>query len=869
MKKFIYAFGNDSTEGCIEMRDLLGSKGANLAEMCLLGLPVPSGFTISTEVCNEYYSNNRTLPVDIRTAIKQAISTLEQNNKLKFGDTKTPLFISVRSGSRSSMPGMMDSILNIGMNDDTIQLIPDQRFACDSYRRLIQMYGNVVLHIESRLFEAVISDVKHIRGIRHDSELNVEELSEIIQRFQGVIALNSDKTFPQDVHTQLYNAIIAVFASWMNERAVSYRKIHNISEKWGTAVNVQTMVFGNLNNDSGSGVAFTRNPSNGLKELFGEYLVNAQGEDIVSGVRTPKTITGNMHQDFPDAYTQLIKIQHQLENHYRDMQDIEFTVQDKKLWILQTRNAKRAAKSAIKVVVDMVDEGLISRTEAIMRVDFSVIERLMHPTLDEKADYQVIARGLPAAPGAVSGIVVFSTAEAIQQANSGQQVILVRNETSPEDINGMNSAVGILTTCGGMTSHAAVVSRGMGKVCICGTEGIVIDYKNKIFTAQNNCILKSGDVITLDGNSGKVIAGKATTVNIPLSDQFHRFMRWVNEHANIQVRTNADTIPDIVHAKLFNVDGIGLCRSEHMFFGSNRINLMRKMIIADTFTVRMDALKELEEIQKQDFIGIFREIGDLPVTIRLLDPPLHEFLPIDEASIQSLADNINLPYTFISKRIFQLKETNPMLGHRGCRLGISYPEIYEMQVRAIFAAATSLPNYDNMKLEIMVPFVMNVQEFKIIKSLIQNIGKQYSIKYSVGNMVELPSAALTADKIAQDSEFFSFGTNDLTQMTLGLSRDDASTFINSYCEEQILPIDPFVSLYQDSVGELMKIAIRLGKKVNPRLKLGICGEHGGDPDTVQFCIKLGLDYVSCSPYRIPVARLAAAQYSISTRNEAI
>ena len=859
MKKIIYTFGGGEAEGYMGMKNLLGGKGANLAEMCRLKLPVPPGFTITTEVCNEYYANNRILPDYVIQEIDQAILGIERKMRRKFGDSENPLFLSVRSGSRCSMPGMMDTILNLGINDTTLRAISKKRFAYDSYRRFMQMYANVVLGISLDNFEKVIKDIKRESNISEDIQLNQDDLLLIIKRFKKIIKSKCGE-FSQDVRKQLHSAIKSVFNSWMSNRAISYRKINNIPEDWGTAVNVQAMVFGNLNKNSGSGVAFTRNPSNGEKILFGEYLLNAQGEDIVSGIRTPKVILRNMENELPEAYNALVKVQSQLEEHYRDMQDIEFTVQDKKLWLLQTRSAKRTAKAAIKVAVDMFGEGMITKEEAIMRVEPSSLEQVIHPILDETVDYKIIARGLPAAPGAASGIVVFSTDEAIKKVRCGESVILVRNETSPEDIEGMNSAVGILTTYGGMTSHAAVVSRGMGKVCICGVDGITIDYTQQIFTTKNNLVVKAGETITLDGNSGRVILGQAITTNAIFFDEFNRFMQIITRVARLGVRANADTMQDVEITKLFGTDGIGLCRTEHMFFSSDRINLVRKMIIAETLTDRLPVLDELEKIQTKDFTKIFQEIGNLPVTIRLLDPPLHEFLPQDEQSIRTLAYNINLPYSFISKRVMQLKETNPMLGHRGCRIGISYPEIYEMQVRAILSAALVFPN---VQPEIMVPFVINDKDFRFVKNLINKVGEKYSVKYSIGNMIEVPSAALNAGAIAHHSEFFSFGTNDLTQMILGLSRDDSAPVLNSYCQNGLLDIDPFTSLQQEDVGKLMKIAIEYGKKSNPKLKVGICGEHGGDPKTVRFCSELGLDYVSCSPYRVPIARLAAAQYAIT------
>ncbi len=858
MKKKLYTFGNGNAEGNISMKSLLGGKGANLAEMCRLKLPIPPGFTITTDVCKDYYDNNCELPNYFVDEIDSAVSGLEELTHKKLGDKYRPLLLSVRSGARSSMPGMMDTILNLGINATTITGISDQRFARDSYRRFLQMYGSVVLNIHSDQFEKIISNIKHGNNIYEDTELSSENLLSIIRDFKNLIQ-DHQVNFTEDPKQQLYNAIKAVFDSWMSKRAITYRKINNIPDCWGTAVNVQVMVFGNMNDESGSGVAFTRNPSTGANEVFGEYLINAQGEDVVAGIRTPKLIANDMQKNFPVAYESLMNVATQLERHYSDMQDIEFTIEDSKLWLLQTRSAKRTAKAAVKVAMDMLGEGLINKQEALMMVEPSSLEQLIHPVLDTEADCKIIARGLPASPGAASGIVVFSNADAVDQVRNGRDVILVRKDTSPEDIEGMNSAVGILTTCGGMTSHAAVVSRGMGKVCICGVDTITIDYHDGTFTTKGGDVVRAGDIITLDGNTGRVIFGKAVTTKAIFYDEFHDFIAIANEFSSIGIRANADTVQDIKNAKIFGIDGIGLCRTEHMFFSSDRINLVRKMIIAEDVNDRLTVLNRLEEIQREDFLGIFTELGGLPITIRLLDPPLHEFLPHDADATRVLAEKIDLPYSFVNKRVNQLKETNPMLGHRGCRLGISYPEIYEMQVRAILSAATEIPS---SKLEIMVPFVMNERDFKWIKNLILRVGADYSVKYSIGNMIELPSAALNANKIAEHSEFFSFGTNDLTQMTLGLSRDDSAPVLTPYCEYNILSADPFISLQQEDVGELLKIAVERGKSTNPKLKLGICGEHGGNPETVYFSARLGLDYVSCSAYRVPIARLAGAQYVV-------
>ena len=868
MTKLIYRF-NQSKKNSFNSTELLGGKGANLAQMAKLGLPVPPGFTISTKVCDYFYKNNKKIPKKLISETKKEIKVIERISKKKFGDLSNPLLISVRSGSRVSMPGMMDTILNLGLNDKTVTALKNKtangRFAKDSYRRLIQMYGNVVLGIDSHFFEELIENYKLTKGVLQDTELEEDDWDGLIKNFKDIVKQKTKKEFPQDVNEQLWGAIGAVFLSWNSKRAKTYRKINYIPDHWGTAVNVQTMIFGNMGNDCATGVAFTRNPSTGRKEIFGEYLINAQGEDVVAGTRTPHNLI-SMNTSMPKIFIQLKKIFKQLEKKYRDMQDIEFTVENNNLWMLQTRSGKRTAKAAIKIAVDMVKEKLISEKEAILRVDANTLDTLLHPTLDEKAEKKVIASGLPASPGAASGKVTFSADEAERMKEQMQDTILVRIETSPEDINGMHAAKGILTSRGGMTSHAAVVARGMGKPCVSGSSEIKIDYEKKIFRSGGYEV-KEGDIITIDGASGNVMLGEVSTVKPDISGDFSKLMNWADKYRKLKVRTNSETPADTKIARDFGAEGIGLCRTEHMFFDEKRIISVRQMILSKTLDDRKEALAKLLPYQKSDFIEIFKIMNGLPVTVRLLDPPLHEFLPKTDKDINDIAKELNISSDDIRSRIVELHEQNPMLGHRGCRLGISFPEIYEMQCQAIFEALADCKK-KKIKLvipEIMIPLVSTAAEIQILKSLIhktvEKIQKLYSIKikYYVGTMIELPRAALRAKDIAKHADFFSFGTNDLTQTTFGISRDDSGKFLNDYVENKIFNKDPFVSIDERGVGELIKIATGRGRLQKKSLKLGICGEHGGDPASVEFCEKVKLNYVSCSPYRVPVARLAAAQ----------
>ena len=869
MDKLIFRFNNKGDQGSIKPKDIIGGKGANLAQMAKLGLPVPPGFTISTKVCEYFYKNNKKIPKKLIQQTKKEINIIEKITKKKFGDLLNPLLISVRSGARVSMPGMMDTILNLGLNDKTVIALKNKtlngRFAKDSYRRFIQMFGNVVLGIESYFFEELIENYKLTKGVIHDTELEEDDWDGLIKNFKEIIKEKTKNDFPQDVNEQLLRAIGAVFLSWNSKRAKIYRKINYIPDHWGTAVNVQAMVFGNMGQDCATGVAFTRNPSTGNKELFGEYLVNAQGEDVVAGIRTPKNILA-MHKSMKKIFQQLKKIFKQLENKYKDMQDIEFTVENNKLWMLQTRSGKRTAKAAIKIAVDMVKEKLITDKEAILRVDPNMLDTLLHPTLDEKAEKKIIASGLPASPGAASGKVTFSADEAERLKEQMQDTILVRIETSPEDINGMHAAKGILTTRGGMTSHAAVVARGMGKPCISGSSEIKIDYENKIFKAGEYQI-KEGDVITIDGGSGKVMLGEIRTVKPDISRDFSKLMSWADRYRKLKVRTNSETPADTKIARDFGAEGIGLCRTEHMFFDEKRIISVRQMILSNTLNDRKEALAKLLPFQKNDFIEIFKIMHGLPVTVRLLDPPLHEFLPKTDKDIDDIAKELNITHNDIKSRIIELHEQNPMLGHRGCRLGISFPEIYQMQCQAIFEALAECKK-KKIKLiipEIMIPLVSTVAEIQILRNLVdktaREIQKEHSIKikYYVGTMIELPRAALRAKDIAKYADFFSFGTNDLTQTTFGISRDDSGKFLNDYVENKIFNKDPFISIDERGVGELIKIATERGRLQKKSIKLGICGEHGGDPSSIEFCEKVKLNYVSCSPYRVPIARLAAAQ----------
>jgi len=876
LKKLIFRFNNLSSQTSFNSRDILGGKGANLAQMAKLKLPVPPGFTISTEVCEYFYKNNKKIPKKVIQQTKKEINIIERITKKKFGGLSNPLLVSVRSGARVSMPGMMDTVLNLGLNNKTVNTLKNNtsngRFAKDSYRRFIQMYSNVVLGIKSHLFEELIDNYKLTKGVIQDTELDENDWDGLIQNFKDIVKEKTKKNFPQDVNEQLWRAISAIFLSWNSKRAKTYRKINYIPNHWGTAVNVQAMVFGNMDQDCATGVAFTRNPSTGKKELFGEYLINAQGEDVVAGTRTPQDLL-TMNNSMPKIFQQLKKIFKQLENKYKDMQDIEFTVENNKLWILQTRSGKRTARAAIKIAVDMVREKLISNKEAVLRVDPNTLDTLLHPTLNEKAEKKVIALGLPASPGAASGKVTFSADEAERLKEQMHDTILVRIETSPEDINGMHAAKGILTARGGMTSHAAVIARGMGKPCVSGSSEIEIDYENKLFKAGNFKI-KEGDVITIDGGSGKVMLGEVSTVKPDISGDFSKLMDWADQYRKLKVRTNSETPADTKTARDFGAEGIGLCRTEHMFFDEKRIISVRQMILSKTPEDRKKALAKLLPYQKSDFFEIFKIMNGLPVTVRLLDPPLHEFLPKTDKDIDDVAKELNISNQNIKSRIIELHEQNPMLGHRGCRLGISYPEIYQMQCQAIFEALAECRKKKIKPVipEIMIPLVSTAAEIQILRSLVvkeaEKIQKIHSIKiqYYVGTMIELPRAALRANAIAKFADFFSFGTNDLTQTTFGISRDDSGKFLNDYVENKIFNKDPFVSIDEKGVGELIKIAVERGRMQKKSLKLGICGEHGGDPASIEFCEKNKLNYVSCSPYRVPIARLAAAQAYLKRKN---
>ena len=880
--KYVYFFGDGKAEGKGDMKNLLGGKGANLAEMTAIGLPVPPGFTITTEVCVEFYKNNRQYPAELKGQVDDNLAKVERMMGKKFGDPKNPLLVSVRSGARASMPGMMDTVLNLGLNDQTVQGVIEQsgdpRFAYDSYRRFIQMYSNVVLNLDGHLLEHLLEQMKEKRGVKNDTQLTADDLKELVAQFKNKVKEELGRDFPQDPQEQLWGAVGAVFGSWMNPRAITYRKLNNIPAEWGTAVNVQSMVFGNMGDDCATGVAFTRNPSTGENLFFGEFLINAQGEDVVAGIRTPQPINKaggdgslpSMEEVMPESYGQLMKIQQTLEKHYRDMQDIEFTIEKSKLYMLQTRNGKRTAQAAVKVAVDMVREGLISEKEAVLRVQPEQLDQLLHPSLDPKAAKDVIAKGLPASPGAVCGEVVFSADEAEEAARIGLKVILVRVETSPEDIHGMHAAQGILTARGGMTSHAAVVARGMGKCCVAGCGDIKVDYKTQQFVARGGVVIRKGDIITLDGATGEVMQGAVPTVQPALTGDFGSLMEWVDKYRRLRVRTNADTPHDSKVARGFGAEGIGLCRTEHMFFEGERIMAVREMILAVDLEGRKRALSKILPMQKGDFLGIFREMKGLPVTIRLLDPPLHEFLPHTDAEIAELSEVMKVPVATLKSKVDSLHEFNPMLGHRGCRLGITFPEIYDMQVQAILEAACELVKEDGYEIvpEIMIPLVGEVKELSILRANAVRVADEvigrYGVKveYLIGTMIELPRAALTADQIANEAEFFSFGTNDLTQTTYGLSRDDAGKFLPFYVEREIFPNDPFVALDQAGVGQLVQIGCEKGRATRPKIKLGICGEHGGEPSSVIFCHKIGLDYVSCSPYRVPIARLAAAHAAL-------
>jgi pyruvate,orthophosphate dikinase len=881
MTKYVYNFGAGHNEGGTGMRNLLGGKGANLAEMASIGLPVPPGFTISTELCTAYYEAGRKYPEELAEQVSTALARIETAVGLKFGDKHKPLLVSVRSGARVSMPGMMDTVLNLGLNDSTVaglaEASGDPRFAWDSYRRFIQMYGSVVLGVDHHRFEEIIEHSKLARGVIEDTALTAGDWQQVVEGYKDMVAGETGKPFPQDPQEQLWGAIGAVFGSWMNPRAVTYRRLHDIPAGWGTAVNVQAMVFGNMGNDCATGVCFTRDPSTGENIFYGEFLVNAQGEDVVAGIRTPQPLSKarakpgevSMEEALPGAYADLCKVRETLETHYRDMQDIEFTVQQEKLYMLQTRDGKRTAAASLRIAVEMAEAGLISKPEAIKRVNPASLDQLLHPTLDPKASRKLFSKGLPASPGAASGAVVFNADEAESRAAHGEAVILVRIETSPEDIHGMHAARGILTTRGGMTSHAAVVARGMGRACVAGAGGISVDYGAQTLSAGGHTV-RAGETITLDGATGEVFVGSVAMIEPLMSGEFATLMAWADETRRMKVRTNAETPLDAETARKFGAEGIGLCRTEHMFFDPARIGVVRQMIMARDESGRRTALAKLLPFQRQDFIELFRIMAGLPVTIRLLDPPLHEFLPHAEAELVEVADALGQDLETIRRRADELAEANPMLGHRGCRLGISYPEIYEMQARAIFegALAVAVETGSAPVPEIMIPLVGLKKELDITRAQIDKVAKEVfaaagrTIEYTVGTMIELPRACIVADRIAEAADFFSFGTNDLTQTTFGLSRDDAGKFLPHYVDVGILEKDPFVSLDVNGVGALVRIAVEKGRKTKPNLKLGICGEHGGDPASIAFCEEAGLDYVSCSPYRVPVARLAAAQASL-------
>ncbi|MFZ0054998.1 MAG: pyruvate, phosphate dikinase [Pseudolabrys sp.] len=882
--KWVYGFGNGRAEGTAAMRDLLGGKGAGLAEMANLKLPVPPGFTITTDVCTYYYGNDKKYPKDLRGQVEKALARVGRITGRKFGDETNPLLVSVRSGARASMPGMMDTVLNLGLNDETVETLAkksgDRRFAYDSYRRFITMYSDVVLGVGHEHFEELLDRHKEQQGYTLDTDLSADDWADLVARYKKRVKDELGQDFPQDPHKQLWGAIGAVFGSWMNQRAITYRKLHNIPENWGTAVNVQAMVFGNMGDTSATGVAFTRNPSTGEKKLYGEFLINAQGEDVVAGIRTPQEISEaarkeagsdkpSMEYTLPKAYAELKRIYNVLERHYRDMQDLEFTVEQGKLWMLQTRSGKRTAKAALRIAVELANEGLISKSDAVLRVDPLSLDQLLHPTIDPRAHRRVIATGLPASPGAASGEIVFSPDEAAQLKSDGKKVVLVRVETSPEDIHGMHAAEGILTTRGGMTSHAAVVARGMGKPCVSGAGSLRVDYAAGTMTAGGQSF-KKGDHITVDGSTGQVLAGKVEMVEPQLSGEFATLIGWADKVRRLGVRANADTPTDAKTAVRFGAEGIGLCRTEHMFFESDRIQAVREMILADDERLRRAAIAKLLPMQRADFVELFEIMAGRPVTIRLLDPPLHEFLPHGEEEIAEVAAVMGEDPKKLAARANELSEFNPMLGFRGCRIAIVYPEIAEMQARAIFEAAIEAAKRAGKLVvpEVMVPLIATKTEFDLVKARIDAMAhavakeKNAKVNYQVGTMIELPRASLVADEIAQSAEFFSFGTNDLTQTTFGISRDDAASFLGIYTARGILPVDPFVSIDQRGVGELVRIGVERGRGVRPKLKVGICGEHGGDPASIAFCHEAKLDYVSCSPFRVPIARLAAAQAAL-------
>ena len=870
MAKWVYLF----REGNADMRNLLGGKGANLAEMTNLGLPIPPGFTVTTEACTDYYNHGRSISEEIQTQIFDALALLEEKLGKKFGDTENPLLVSVRSGARASMPGMMDTILNLGLTDISVEGFAKRtgnpRFAYDSYRRFIQMFSDVVMEVPKSLFERVIDEIKEDRKVHFDTELTAEDLKEVIRRFKEIYKEKMGEEFPQEPRVQLMEAVKAVFRSWDNERAIVYRRMNDIPGDWGTAVNVQSMVFGNMGNTSGTGVAFTRNPSTGAKGIYGEYLINAQGEDVVAGIRTPQPIT-RLEEDLPECYEEFLKIANRLEEHYRDMQDMEFTIEDGKLYFLQTRNGKRTAQAALQIACDLVDEGMITPQEAVSRIEAKSLDQLLHPAFDPDALKKgtVMGQALPASPGAAAGKIYFTAEEAKEAHETGERVILVRLETSPEDIEGMHAAEGILTVRGGITSHAAVVARGMGTACISGCGDIVIDEKKKQFTLGGKTYFE-GDYISLDGSTGKIYDGDIQTQEASISGNFGRIMSWADSFRKLRVRTNADTPADAANAVRLGAEGIGLCRTEHMFFEPDRIPKIRKMILSKTVEEREKALEELIPFQKGDFKALYKVMEGKPVTIRFLDPPLHEFVPTDEKDIEALAKDMNLSVEEVKSTCSELHEFNPMMGHRGCRLAVSYPEIAEMQTTAVINAAINVIKECgyNIVPHIMIPLVGEVKELKFVKDVVVATADKLiaeagvDMKYEVGTMIEIPRAALTADEIAKEAEFFSFGTNDLTQMTFGFSRDDAGKFLSYYYDNKVYESDPFAHLDQNGVGKLVEMAAKLGRQTRPELGLGICGEHGGDPTSVEFCHRVGLDYVSCSPFRVPIARLAAAQAAI-------
>jgi pyruvate,orthophosphate dikinase len=882
--KWVYSFGDGRAEGKASMRNLLGGKGAGLAEMANLGLPVPPGFTITTDVCTFFYAHDKQYPKDLRGQVEKALARVGRITGKTFGDKSNPLLVSVRSGARASMPGMMDTVLNLGLNDETVEALAkrsgDRRFAFDSYRRFITMYSDVVLGVGHEHFEELLDHHKERAGYSLDTDLSADDWAELVTRYKKRVRDELGHDFPQDPHEQLWGAIGAVFGSWMNQRAITYRKLHNIPESWGTAVNVQAMVFGNMGETSATGVAFTRNPSTGEKKLYGEFLINAQGEDVVAGIRTPQEISEearkeagsdkpSMEYTLPKAYAELKRIYNTLERHYRDMQDLEFTVEQGKLWMLQTRSGKRTAKAALRIAVELANEGLISRNDAVLRIDPLTLDQLLHPTIDPRAHRRVIAIGLPASPGAASGEIVFSPDEAAQLKSDGRKVVLVRVETSPEDIHGMHAAEGILTTRGGMTSHAAVVARGMGKPCVSGAGSLRVDYAGGTMTAGGQTFRK-GDYITVDGSTGQVLAGKVEMIEPQLSGEFATLIGWADKVRKLGVRANADTPTDAKAAVRFGAEGIGLCRTEHMFFDEDRIQAVREMILADDEKSRRAAIAKLLPMQRADFVELFEIMAGRPVTIRLLDPPLHEFLPHGAEEIAEVAAAMGADPAKLAARANELSEFNPMLGFRGCRIAIAYPEIAEMQARAIFEAAVEARKRTGKPVvpEVMVPLIATKAEFDLVKGRIDAMAqavareKGEKVDYQVGTMIELPRASLMAGEIAQSAEFFSFGTNDLTQTTFGISRDDAASFLAIYTARGILPVDPFVSIDQQGVGELVRIGVERGRKTRPKLKVGICGEHGGDPASVAFCHAARLDYVSCSPFRVPIARLAAAQAAL-------